>query len=660
MRFGSLRQPTERLDTPVLEAENALVHQYADLVRLAYITLPPSLGRHQKVSVSHSVVQRALPSARLARARSSVPAPRRAAADHARPEHPYLVTVLRRVLAYDRRPPLWPARLGAPRALVPRLPIVLGLRLFPRPGGAEALSLTRSLAGLSAETRAAFVLCSVYGLTDDTVVDVLKAAGAKDAAGAVRDGRAFEADEADAARTLALSEEFDACVLQATATDLLRRRHRARLTLVACLAGLLAGAMLLAQLAPDPAPTPTAPQPVAASGLRAADLTRAPADQWDNTARIDFTAWPPRGSRLDDEQLLNRALSTWARPGPGTHVVTTAATSPAPPASAPQLLYAGEVDAHAVVLLYDGQRLARYREDPRSHSRTQLSVARVDDADVTTAAAVELSTGRSGARYLIAPWVAEVQSRDLLRPDVIAQALDTTEDGVTEPVPFTAGSGTGCDSRPVLQLRSSARIAERHAFLLAGLGDLSPVHLTYTPLPGHGTPPPRQPREATGPAALVAWSHQACALADLRGTGTRAVNAWEFAEQDLPDGGSRAVWTCMRESSWRGPGDVTVTLRVAGDGTKAPARPVSHVRSTALCSRFGQHIVAGTAWRSPAGRWYALAAGSRAVTGITVSGDVTAKTPARTVAVRTPKRPRFDVSAQLATGERLDGVTDEK
>ncbi|WP_327722065.1 hypothetical protein OG381_46740 [Streptomyces sp. NBC_00490] len=123
------------------------------------------------------------------------------------------------------------------------------------------------------------------------------------------------------------------------------------------------------------------------------------------------------------------------------------------------------------------------------------------------------------------------------------------------------------------------------------------MHLPFTPLPGHGTPPPRQPREATGPAALVAWSHQACALSDLRDTDTRSVNAWDFAEQDLPEGGSRAVWTCMRESSWRGPGYVRVTLRVAADGAKA--RPVSRVRSTALCSRFGQHIVAGTVWHSP-------------------------------------------------------------
>ncbi|MEU5322070.1 hypothetical protein AB0G67_35770 [Streptomyces sp. NPDC021056] len=611
------------------------------------------------MTVAHWVVQRALPSARLARARS-VPSPRRSDDDHSRPEESYLVTVLRGVFAYDRRPALWPARLAPPRALLPRLPIVLGLRLFPRPGGAEALSLTRALAGLSAEARAAFVLCSVHGLPHDAAVDVLEAAGAEDADGAVRDCRAFAADEVGAARTLALSEEFDACVLQATPTDLLRRRHRTRLALVACLAGLLTGALLLAQLAPDPAPVPTTALPAAASGLRAADLTRAPAGRWDNTARIDFTAWPPRGSRVEDEQLLSRALSTWSRPGSGTRVVTTAATSAAPPLSAPQLLYAGEVDAHAVVLLYDGQRLARYQEDLRSQAPTRLDVARVDDADVTTAAAVSLSSKSSGARYLIAPWVAEVQSRDLLRPDVLATALDTTEDGVSEPVPFTAGSEGGCDSRPVLQLRSSARIAERHAFLLAGLGDLSPVHLTFTPLPGHGTPPPRQPREATGPAALVAWSHQACALSDLRDTDSRAVNAWDFAEQDLPDGGGRAVWTCMRETSWRGPGHVAVTLRVAADGAKALARPVSRVRSTALCSRFGQHIVAGTVWRSPRGNWYALAAGSRAVTSLTVSGDVTAKTSARTVAVRAPKRPRFEVSAQLATGGRMQGVMDEK
>ncbi|MFE4845440.1 hypothetical protein [Streptomyces sp. NPDC056690] len=108
-----------------------------------------------------------------------------------------------------------------------------------------------------------------------------------------------------------------------------------------------------------------------------------------------------------------------------------------------------------------------------------------------------------GARYLIAPWITEVQTLDLSRPDLLAHPLRVGKDGVTEAVP-TWSVASGCASRPALRLRSSDRIAEHHAFLLAGLGDLMPVHLTCTPLPGHGSPPARRPREATGTAGLMA------------------------------------------------------------------------------------------------------------------------------------------------------------
>ncbi|MFF2164565.1 hypothetical protein ACFVWP_28275 [Streptomyces sp. NPDC058175] len=108
-----------------------------------------------------------------------------------------------------------------------------------------------------------------------------------------------------------------------------------------------------------------------------------------------------------------------------------------------------------------------------------------------------------GARYLIAPWITEVQTLDLSRPDLLAHPLRVGRDGVTEAVP-TWSVASGCASRPALRLRSSDRIAEHHAFLLAGLGDLMPVHLTCTPLPGHGSPPARRPRQPAGPPATAA------------------------------------------------------------------------------------------------------------------------------------------------------------
>ncbi|MFI0510848.1 hypothetical protein ACH3Y9_14170 [Streptomyces sp. WSLK1-5] len=660
MRLRSLRNPAERSREAILEAESTLIEQYGDLARLAHVVLPDSLGRHRRVLLAHSVVQRALRTAHPPRFPPTVPPPRQENPERAALKRSYLVTVVRDALAHGRRPTGWPARLAPPRALVPRLPLVLGLRLFPRSGSADELRFAQALSGLSAPARAAFML-RLYGMPDDTAAHVLAQAGVDDPADAVREAHVVAAETRLEASAL---QEFDACALQASPTDLLRRRRRTRAG-----AGAVAALALLAMGAVLTSPTDhRASQPVLRSGatgpvLEAGDLTRAPAGLWDDTSRVDFTAWPARGSRIEDKDLLARALRTWTRPPLGTRVTEARGTSTLPPVSAPQLLYSGDVQGQAVVLFYDGQRLARYTErvssdrSPAAASRMtrSLAVARVDDADVTTAAAVALASGPAGVRYLIAPWIAEAQTRDLLHPDTPARPLDVSREGVTRPVPVLSPGG-GCAGGPVLQLRSSERIAERHAFLLAGVGDLSPVHLTYTPLPGHGTPPARQPREATGPAALLAWSRHACALGELRGTGVRAVNAWDFAEQDLPDGGGHAVWACARTSTWRGPGEATVTLRTSRDTPDAPALVISREQSTAVCSRFGQHVASATGWRSPKGRWYVLAAGSRAVTALTVDGTVSTHRPGQTLSVPAPPHPNVRVRADLVTGAHLRGL----
>ncbi|WP_328753023.1 hypothetical protein OHT57_46570 [Streptomyces sp. NBC_00285] len=657
MSLRSLRNPAEHSRDGILETERTLIEHYGDLVRLAHVVLPVSLGRHRRVLVAHSVVQRALRAARPARVTPAVPPPRLENQERAALERSYLVTVVQDALAHGRRPAGWPARLAPPRALLPRLPLVLGLRLFPRSGSVDELAFTQALAELSAPARAAFVL-RLHGMPDDATADVLAEAGVDDTATALREARVVAAQALPGPSVL---QEFDACALQASPTDLLRRRRRTRAGGVAVLALLAAVAAVTAMMS---TPQEDSSRPLLPSGttdpvLRATDLSRVPAGLWDNTSRVDFTAWPARGSRIQDQDLLDRALNTWARPPHGTHVTASRATSTVPPTAAPQLLYAGNVQRQAVVLFYDGQRLARYSE-PVSSGRTpgvprSLTVARVDDADVTTSAAVALTFDRTGVRYLIAPWIAQTQTRDLLRPDTLARPLDVSGEGVTRTVPVLPRAG-GCDSGPVLQLRSSERIAEHHAFLLAGVGDLTPVHLTYTPLPGHGSPPARQPREATGPAALLAWSRHACALGELRDTGVRAVNAWDFAEQDLPDGGGHAVWTCARTSSWRGPGEAVVTLRTSGDEPDEAARVVSRERSSAVCTRFGQHVAAATGWRSPKGKWYVLAAGSRAVTALTLDGAVSAHRQGRTLFVPAPPHPNVTLRADLSTGGQLRGL----
>ncbi|WP_328740945.1 hypothetical protein OHA91_38140 [Streptomyces erythrochromogenes] len=607
-RFGS---------DAVEHAEAVLVEHYPRLVRLAYLTLPDSLGRHARVLLAHKAVQRALP-------RSGTPAgPAPAEGGTDGPDrHLALVRsrVLRAALAPGGPAITW-ARIGRP----PVPPFVWGLRLWPPAGGIDEAAQT--LSGAPAPVRAAFVLLHLDDLAEDETVRLLGRAGAADPAGAVRDALALPVGE-ELLRALR-RPEFDASVVSARPTDLLRRRRRAR----ACWAGLAALALTLTLLAvhgsrPDPDVRPAAGSAAASGALDPARLQRVSAEAWSDTARVDFTAWPARGGRTGDRDLLARALGTWAAPGT-TPVATTPGTTAEPPARPPQLLYAGELDGRAVVLMRDGDRVVRYGETTtRSSGGRTLDVTRTDDAGVTTAAALTLSRAPDGAsaRYLLAPWIARAAARDLLRAGDTGHALAVAADGVTAPAAVPPAGGS-CASWPVLELTSSTRIVEKHSFVLTDLGALSPVHLTYTPLPDGPAAPARQPREATGPEARATWARLACRLGELRGGAYRAVNVWDFAAAQLPDGAGRAVWSCTRASGWAGPGDVTVLLRLEA-GTP---QDVARARSTAACGRFGQHLLAGFRWRSPAGRWYLLAAGSRQVSAITATGAVRADAAERTL-----------------------------
>ncbi|NDZ91101.1 hypothetical protein G3I23_37195, partial [Streptomyces sp. SID10115] len=108
-------------------------------------------------------------------------------------------------------------------------------------------------------------------------------------------------------------------------------------------------------------------------------------------------------------------------------------------------------------------------------------------------------------------------------------------------------------------------------------------------------------------------------------------NQWDFAKQELPEDGGRAVWSCTRASTWRGPGSVLLQFRTSAESATAPAEVVGRARSTAACSRFGQHVVASTRWTAGSGHRYLLAAGSRDVTRITVTGEVDAERRGRTL-----------------------------
>lgn len=662
-----IHQPTQRSATApgeplaVKQAEAALVEHYPRLVRLAYVVLPPSLGRHRRVLAAHGAVQRALPVTRTAPARmAQVPAQSRRSPEAGQAEAPanapyasMRLRVLRTALAYERRPRWWPGRLPAPAALRPALPVVWGLRLFPRAGGVDELALDRALSEVPGAVRAAFALQLLDGLPETAVRGLLAEAGVEDPAGAVRRAARLGRPDPGAARILLRSGEFDPCTVQTRPSDLLRRRHRVRAAALAAALCVVAGTLAVAaeKEVRDEAPGAGVTVPA----LDPAALLRTAAEQWADTSRIDFTAWPVRGDRRGDGELLGRALRAWSEPSGNVQVSTTPGTVGVPPAQPPRLLFAGEVDGAAVVLFHDGGvRVVRYAEPLAGGGGAALDFARTDDADVTTGAAVVVSRTGEKARFLLAPWISETSTRDLLAPDTPGRPLEVGPDGITAPVERPAAGG-GCDAWPVLQLRSSERIVENHAFLVTDLGDLAPAHLTYTPKPGRGAPA-RQPREATGPEALLAWARTACSLRALSGSGVRAVNNWAFAEQRLPEGGASAEWLCTRADTWRGPGRVLVQFLQPAASPTAPAAVVADRNDTALCSRFGQHILAGTHWKAESGRWYVLAAGSRAVNRIEATGQVRGTAGGPTLAVRAPRDASVQLTARLREGGTLAAV----
>lgn len=648
----SRRRTSARVErVPLDQAESALVDQYTDLVRLAHLILPVTLPRHRRVLVAHALVQRSLPGRWRFCARDAttrVPSQRSGSGGSGSGSGSgwLLPRVLRAALAYGRRPRGWPRRLPPPRALVLVLPVVWGLRVFPRAGGVDEVTLGQACAQASPAARAAFVLRRLDGMTDARIEELLDAAGAEQPQDALRASYRIEDVAGKAAETLLRSREFDACSVQTRPTDLLRRRRRTRLAWIAAGLAVLSAAVLTVLDAEGGGPaTPSAGSPAVTPD----DLVRAPAEEWADTARVDFTAWPARGARTGDRGLLARALDAWAAPPRGARVTSAPATHTGPPGPAPRLLYAGDVDGRAVVLFHEAERVVHYSEARPAGGTPypSLHFARADRADVTTAAALTLRRDDGRVRYLTAPWVAESRTRDLLRPDSASRPLKVSADGLTDPVRGPVTGGT-CDAWPVLHLRSSSRIVEKHTFLVTDLGDPLPVHLTYTPPPRSGAPA-RPPREANSPQALASWARTACHLPEL-GAGARSVNVWDFAGQKLPESGGRAVWTCVRTSAWRGPGHVLLQFTAPASEDAGTARVVARARSTAACGRFGQHVVARTVWRADSGKRYLLAAGSRGITGIDASGDVDASVPDRTLAEPAPRHARVTVRAQIGTG----------
>ncbi|MCF1594177.1 hypothetical protein [Streptomyces muensis] len=620
----------------VERAEAALVEHYPRLVRLAYLVLPPSLGRNRRVVTAHSLTQRALPRGRTA-ATPVIPA--QSTGRDSDPGYAFLrLRVLRTALeaGLPLRRLAWPKRSQLP----PLLPQVWGLRLFPRSGGADELALDQRLSALSGPARAAYVLRGLEKLPDGEVRDVLAAAGVEDVEDVLE-----EADTVPAQYALLDSPEFDPCSLQARPTDLMRRRQHTKAALAAGAALLVCGALLGLPgegWGPDgPAAPPYAQNPAAEAALDPAQLTKVPALAWQSSARTDFSVWPARGDLADDSALLRRALAVWARPGETVAVSATPGTPSGGPSGAPQLLYAGAVDNARVVILYDGLRIARYAEPLDGTAGAALDFSRVDNATRAEASAVVLSRADGNVRYLMAPWVKKAAERDLLKPDAGAMDLTVT-DGVTSPMASPAAQQTGaCSSWNALQVTDGTGTR-----LLTDLAELVPARLT--------TGRPGETKDVSGTQALHTWAPYSCWLGAMRSAGVRTVNAWAYARQPLPDATGAADWVCSRAETWRGGGErVLAQFRTPG---ATHATVAAKAQNVPACGARDPHVLAGVLWKAQAGGWYLLAAGTGDTESIRATGGVRGGSESSLLAVRAKQGARAELKGTLESGRSIDGL----
>ncbi|MFI5665551.1 hypothetical protein [Streptomyces sp. NPDC051704] len=634
-------RPPSPVPPDVELAEAAIVEHYPRLVRLAYLVLPPSLGRNRRVLTAHSLAQRALPRGRrgagaeaaaAAAVQGGVPGQR--GTPGADSGYAYVrLRVLRAAL--EAGIPLTFRALPRRAQLPPLLPQVWGLRLFPRSGGAEELALDQWLATLDGPGRAACVLRALERLPEPEVLRVLAEAGVANPAVAV-------AESGDPANdSLFASPEFDPCALQARPTDLLRRRRFARAGLAAAAALAVCGALLALPGggwgADGAAAPPYALNAAAEQALDPGRLVRVAPTAWRTSSRTGFSTWPARGDRTDDAELLRRALAVWARPGSTVVASATPGTPPGPPMGPPQLLFAGTVDQAVVVLLYDGLRVVRYAEPRTGTSVAALDFARTDAASAESATALVLSRVDGNVRYLTAPWVTGVGLRDLLKPGDAPVALKPGRDGVTPPVasPAPAGNCTGWNA-----LALTGGGATR---LVTDLGELTPARLT--------SGAPGAERDVAEGAELGDWSRIACLLPSVRSHGVRSVNAWTYAKQPLPEGDGTATWLCTRAETWAGTED-RVQAQFLAPGAPLAAQAAKAEGSPA-CGAREPRVLAGVLWKSKAGQWYVLAAGSAQFASLSVSGGgVSGSANGNRLAVKAPAGAQVELAGKLTDGTK--------
>ncbi|MQY09569.1 hypothetical protein [Actinomadura macrotermitis] len=268
--------------------------------------------------------------------------------------------------------------------------------------------------------------------------------------------------------------------------------------------------------------------------------------------------WPARGDLVTDRAFTRRALQAWA---------SAAGTRRPGRADRAQLLFAGHVDGTPVAVLRNGDRIARY-----SGASGALEAA---DAGDDAAAPVALG----GDHYLLAPWdtAAALPGGRGLR----------VSDGMTEPVPLRSRCGRG----PLMDVKSPGGTRT-----VGALGGPRPAVLGYRP-PGRRAAAAEVRPARLSSAGRRLWGRLACALPQAARPATEAVAA-EFWTGTLPHGGRAARWICTR-TTFPGGGATGESALLTG----------RDAYSTGGCDE--RRPVAGTWWRSPAGRWYYIAAAGR-------------------------------------------------
>jgi hypothetical protein len=469
--------------------------RYSELVRLSYLVLPGDRPRKYRLALARRIVDESLP--------------RRAVRDPGKAH----VQVRTRVLARSMRPRR-------------RLRIGLGRWLSALPAALPESEQTAPLVGLAPEVRVAYVLRTVEGLPYYVSHDQLVALGVRDARSALN--RA--ADVAEPARPIG-----DLQVVPGP-----RRRSRLPVVVASVLTVVLVVGIVVTENEHGAARRRAAGEEITDAGPRA--WTRAP---------HALAVWPARGELVPDRTLAGAALAAWRSAG----ALRTRDGAPGgPPRGRTQLLYAGRLDGTPVVLLSDGDRVARFVQTP---GRPAIELFPAPRAGTTPLALGE-------GRYLLPPWVLAA------RQDVPGGSPRpvTVQSGVAA-VPAADSAPRDCADGPVLALRQPDG---EHT-----VADLDGIALAEVRLPDR---PP------------------ACALpAPDRAVVSAAVT--EFWSGKLP-GGAHARWLCARYTYLDGGTTAHATLFENG-GDRHP---------TGDCGDLRGGEVSGMWWHPGPGHWYYVAAAS--------------------------------------------------